>query len=91
MLSLRLEDKIRARRLELGRGPASAEDTRRRRAGDALRLRNDQREEAMAKRRREVTPETGIGAESAESVSLKVRGLLLPFPLDEFRPYFARI
>lgn len=91
MLSLRSEDKIRARRLELARGPLSAEDTRRRRAGDALRLRNDQREEAMAKRRREVTPETGIGAESAESVSLKVRGPLLLFPFYGFCPYSARI
>ena len=77
MLSARAEERIRARRLDLRRTTCSAADTRRRRACENVRLRQDQREEAIIKRRRDITPETGAGAEPAEIVTQKVR-LLLP-------------
>jgi hypothetical protein len=83
MLSIRSEERIRARRLDLRRGTVSAEDTRRRRAGETVRLRQEQRDEILTKRRRDVTPESGIGAESAEVVTQRVRfvSLSLVYPL----------
>lgn len=80
MLSLRSEDKIRARRHDMKRGPTTSEDSRRRRAGETLKLRTDKREELMAKRRRDLTPELGMGAEMMEVVTQRVRfGLFLKF------------
>lgn len=77
MLVVRPEDKIRARRLDLHRGSTSAVDSRRKRAEQTLRIRQEQREEVASKRRRELTPETGVGAEPMEVVSKKVCQLVL--------------
>jgi hypothetical protein len=77
MLSLRSEERIRARKLDLRRGPTNTEDTRRRRADETIRLRQDKREEVLVKRRMGVTPETGAGAEPAEVVTKKVRPTLI--------------
>ena len=81
---MRPEDRIRARRLDLRRGPGSTDDSRRKRGEQTLRLRQEQREEVASKRRRDVTPETGIGAEPMEVVSKKVR--TMPFSLTVEAP-----
>lgn len=73
MLSSRAEERIRARRLDQRRAPVSAQDTRRRRACENVRLRQDRREEAIVKRRREITPESGDGAEPVEVITKRVR------------------
>ena len=89
MLSLRTEERIRARRFDLGQRATSSEDSRRRRAGESLQLRKDAREEVIAKRRREITPETGIGAAEAENIAQRVRFDCLPFNSRRLRLYLA--
>lgn len=85
MQSSRSEDRIRARRLDLGRKPPTSDDARRRRCGETVRLRQDKLDQVMVKRRRDVTPEIGDGAEAEEVVTRKVRNVSpLPSNVNEY-------